>query len=182
MNFYAIKEDREDILSLIFRQKDWQVYDSYSEYGGEIIKYTSAVQVEERISRVAGTSLFVIYSPEFGGELDFRKINLNSDECDGHTFRFQTTGWGLIHLDFGMVRNNRLDDSRISHNSEIRANKWFPHYPEWKNPDLWDWKEIKRASHKVENMIKKLSVGKYGLGYVMPNAEFIDKWPDLTRM
>lgn len=174
MNFYATKEDRANILEFIFSESGWQLYDSYSECGEEIQKYTSIEQVE---SKIAITPLFVIYSPEFEGQLEMTKIELNPKYCKEHTYRYRTDGWGLIHIDFGLIRNNRLDDSRISHNSEKRANTWFPTYPELRSPDLWNWKAIEKASRRIENRIKKISVEKYSLGFVMPNAKTIDKWP-----
>lgn len=177
MNFYATKEDRADILEFVFSESSWQLYDSYSEYGEEIQKYTSIEQVESKIARTIGTSLFVIYSPEFEGKLEMTRIELNPKHCEGHTYRYRTDGWGLIHIHFSSMRNNRLDDSQISHNSEKRANAWFPNYPELRSPDLWNWKAIEKASRKIEYRIKKASVEKYNSGFVMPKAKPIDKWP-----
>ncbi|NDV94667.1 hypothetical protein D0T84_07005 [Dysgonomonas sp. 521] len=170
-NFYAEKEDRKVILDFIFNETNWEIYDLYSQYGEKIEKYTTTEEVEKKIETEKRSAHFNIYSPDFGGEVILKKINLNPNACNGHTFRYSSEGWGLIQLYFGKVWNARLEYSTIMHNSETRARNWYPTCPDMGNPDLWNWKEVSKASRKLSNFIKKASSLKIGSQYVMPQAE-----------
>jgi len=170
-DFYAEKSDRKIILDFIFNETNWEIYDLYSEYGEEITRYTTTESIEKKIEAEKRAAYFNIYSPDFGGEVIFRKINLNPDVCKGHTFRYSTEGWGMIQLYFGMTWNNRFEYSTIKHNTETRANNWYPTYPDMKNPNLWNWKEISKASRKLAYIIKKASHTQIGSIRIMPEAE-----------
>lgn len=170
-NFYAEKEDQRIILDFIFNETNWEIYDLGSGLGESMSKYTSAAEVEERIEREKRAGYFNIYSPDFGGEIIFKKIELDPKACEGHTFRYSSEGWGLIQLYFGKVWNARLEYSTIKHNSKTRAHNWYPTCPDMGDPDLWNWKEVSKASRKLSNFIKKASSIKIGSQYVMPEAE-----------
>ncbi len=170
-NFYAEKNDRKIILDFIFNETNWEIYDLYSSYGEEIVKYPTLEEIEHKIETEKRAGHFNIYSPDFGGEVIFRKVNLDPEYCNGYTFRYSSEGWGLIQLYFGKVWNNKLEYSTIKHNSQVRANNWYSTYPEMANPDLWNWKEINKASRKLAYIIKKASSAKIGSIYVMPGSE-----------
>jgi hypothetical protein len=170
-NFYAEKNDRKIILDFIFNETNWEIYDLGSLFGKKITKYTTTEEVERKIETEKRSAYFNIYSPDFGGEVIFRKVMLDPQYCDGHTFRYATEGWGLIQLYFGKVWNARLEHSTIQHNSETRARNWYTTCPDMCNPDLWNWKEISKASRKLSNFIKKASSLKIGSQHIMPEAE-----------
>ncbi len=180
MKFYAVQEDRAIILDYIFKETDLRIYDGYSAFDQEITMYDSIESIERKIDTEVRMATFVLYSESLGGKLNTRRINLNPNR-KGHKFRYAAEGWGLIHLKFGKVfwnwstQGEHLEYSDINHNSETRAQNWYPTYPELGNPDLWDWKAIGRESRKIENIIKKLSV-KENTGasrlvhFIMPSA------------
>ena len=147
--------------------------------------YESIECIERKIDADIRISQFVLYSDNLGGKLNIRKINLNSNP-EGHKFRYVVEGWGVIFLKLGKIfynrhfQRNQLETSCIGHNSEKRAQNWFPTIPELGNPDLWHWKAINQESRKIENMIKKLFikeniVGTRLVSFIMPSANTLMK-------
>lgn len=179
--FYAEKNDRKFILDFIFNETNWEIYDLYSSYGEEIRRYTTLDEIEKKIEKDKRSAHFNIYSPDFGGEVIFRKITLDPTHCNGHTFRYSTEGWGLIQLYFGKVWNERLEYSTIKHNSETRAINWYPTCPDMGNPDLWNWKEVSKVSRKLSYIIKKASINRAGGRYVMPDADMKTTIEDINE-
>lgn len=181
MRFYAIDDDIKQIFKYIFEETDLEVYESYSVPDMELRKFLSVNEVMEKISQDIGLSLLSLYSPKFGGKFNIKKINLNSEYCNGATLRYMCEGWGFIHLHFGKVRDERLDKSDTSVNSEKRAYGWYSTCPQFGNPALWNWDLVRSATRKLEYRIKKLSVKKYYNDPVLPSAVGLDKWPMIRK-
>ena len=94
-NFFANRADKIRVLSFIFEDTDLQVFDNYSEYGQEICQYRSVDEIAAKFDLENGgqfAATFQMWSPCFGGEVVFRKINLKPRYCNGHTATQQMVG------------------------------------------------------------------------------------------
>lgn len=99
-----------------------------------------------------------------------RRYELNPGALGDATFRFACEGWGLIQLFLRTPRDGQLPVSHTNHNSAARARAWAPTYPELGDPDLWDWRQVARASRRLNRHIQGLAVAKDGSRPVLPAA------------
>lgn len=175
-DFYGVDSDLELILDYVFASDLFRVYESYSPLGQELVEFATLAEVKQRyplgVCIGSAPSVLLMLYPKFaGGCVTTRKISLNPEACDGHTFRYCVEGWGLISLQLGGRGPSGIVHSHTNHNSETRANKWLSTYPEHGSPDSWNWKEISSCSNKLASHIKrKLAVGKFGSRAVLPSA------------
>lgn len=176
-NFFAGKRDKLTILDFIFTQTDLQVYDHYSPYGQEISVYKNTVEIAEKFDLENGGKFsvnFQLWSPRHKGAPLFRKVLLDPKRCNGHTFRYNTIGWGLIQLYFGGVSKNILCQSHIGHFNEKGALNAGLYDIDVDKAAVseWNWNEIQVTSRKLKYHIhNKLSVKKIGSVGVLPAAE-----------
>ena len=144
-NFLATKSDKMNVLNYLFENTDLQVFDSYSEYGQEICQYRSTTEIATKFDLENGGQfavIFQLWSPRFGGEVMFRRIELKPRYCNGHTFRYATGGWGLIQLCLGGCQKNSLHHSNIGHFNERGALGRVDDDKELAEVKRWNWKEI----------------------------------------
>lgn len=123
-DFFADESDKIEILKFIFAETDLQIFDLSSECGQKINKYNSLEEITNKFDLINGDQFactFHLWSSLFDGEVIFNRIDLNPKSCKGHTFRYNTNGWGLILLYFGGLRNNLLRNSHIGHFNKAGA-------------------------------------------------------------
>lgn len=172
-NFLADKADKIQVLNFIFENTDLQIFDSYSKHGQKICQYRNADEIAARFDLESGGQsavTFQMWGPHFGGGVSFRKINLNPQYCNGHTFRYSTDGWGMIQLYLGGCQNNILSYSHIGHFSEKGALGWEDIGTEKGRVNGWNWKEITATSRRLKYQIHKMAVGKTGSVSILPGA------------
>lgn len=177
-NFFANGVDKIQLLDFIFSETDIQVFDLYSEFDKEVSQYGISTEVTEKFDLENGRQssvTFQLWSPRFGGEVGFRRIELNPKSCNGHTCRYRTEGWGLIQLYLGGRNQNRLYHSNIGHFEEKGASKWKEVEKEKGAIDQWNWKEIKSTSGKLRRQVQKMAVEKIGGYGVMRGASELKK-------
>lgn len=178
-NFFADKADKLQILEYIFSETDLQVYDSYSSYGQEICNYKSVEDISTRFDLINGDKFavaFQLWTPRHGEQPIFRKVDLDPNRCDGHTFRYSTDGWGLIQLYFGGLKNNELNQSHIGHFNEAGALKNEASNKFNGKVNLWDWREIQKTSRHLKYQIhNKLAIRKFGSFGVLPGADKLER-------
>jgi hypothetical protein len=176
-NFFATKSDKINLLDFLFKETDLKIFDLASPYGQEISEYKSTKEITSKFDLYNGgqSSLtFQLWTERFGGDILFRKVDLNSKHCNGHTFRYSTDGWGLIQLYFGGVKDNILFYSHIGHFNEKRASKWKDTNDFNGSVDKWNWKEIEQTSRKIKNQIhNKTAVRKIGSYGILPGADIL---------
>ena len=98
-DFFADKDDKIQILNFIFNKTDLQLFDSDSPYGQEIVEYKTTADIVSKFDLKSGgqfATKFQLWTKRFKGDLMFRKVELNPKHCDGHTFRYSTSGWGPV--------------------------------------------------------------------------------------
>jgi hypothetical protein len=165
-DFYADYNDKIAILEFIFNNTDHQVFDLGSAYGKEIKKYGSTDEIVSILNLIDGNKFavtFELWTPRHKGKPLFRKINLDPDKSNGHTFRYSTDGWGMIQLYFGGIKNDTLHLSHLGHFTEKGAMKWEGTNTFNGSVRDWSWKEIETTSKKIKQFIKtNLVVQKIG--------------------
>ncbi len=174
-DFFANKTDKINLLDFIFKETDLKVFDLASPFEQEISEYKSTDEILSKFDLENGgqsSATFQLWAKRFGGDILFRKVDLNPKYCEGHTFRYSTDGWGLIQLYFGEQKDNVLFHSHIGHFNEKGALKWEETNHFNGKVDKWNWKEIEQASRKLKNQIyNKLVIKKIGSYGVLPGAD-----------
>ncbi len=115
---------------------------------------------------------FNLWAERFGGDILFRKIDLDPKRCNGHTFRYSTNGWGLIQLYLGGQKNSILFYSHIGHFNEKGALRHEDTNHINGRVDKWNWKEVSQTSRKLKNHLhNKIATRKIGSYGVLPGAD-----------
>ena len=174
-DFFADQSDKINLLDFLFRETDLKVFDLASPYGQEISEYKSTDEIVSKFDLENGgqsSATFQLWTQRFGGDILFRKVDLNPKHCGGHTFRYSTDGWGLIQLYFGGRKDNVLFHSHIGHFNEKGALKWESSNHFNGRVDKWNWKEVEQTSRKLKNQIhNKIGIRKIGSYGVLPGAD-----------
>lgn len=177
-NFLANHEDKIRIFDFIFESTDLQVFDLSSEYSQEVWRYRNIAEIISRFDLENGGQFAVtllLWSPSFGGKVVFRKINLNPASCEGHTFRYATSGLGLIQLYLGGCQKNSLHHSTIGHFNERGALGRADSDKELTEVKSWNWKVIVSTSGRLRRHIHKIAVRKFDGIDVLPGADILSK-------
>lgn len=177
-NFLATTADKIQALEFIFENTDLQVFDSYSKYSQKICQYKSPHEIESKFDLENGgqyATTLQLWSPRFGEKVSFRKINLNPEDCEGHTFRYATDGWGLIQLHLGGYGKDCLYHSNICHFNKRGALGRADNNKTLFEVKSWNCKEIVSTSGQLKRQIHKLTVGKFDGIDVLPGADALSK-------
>ena len=174
-DFYAVLEDIELILEYVLRESEAAVYESYSSYGQDLIEFRSIEEVKHRyplgLCNGKAPSVLLQLLPKGAGRLVVEKIKLNPEHCEGATFRYCASGWGMIQLYFGGVGPDGIVLSHTNHNSEKRALKWESTYINALGPaSAWNWGKVESTSRRLNTFIRKAAVAKEGSHPVLPAA------------
>jgi hypothetical protein len=180
-DFFACGDDHRIVLEHIFDNLPCRTFELSSRFDSELAEFTSVADVERHFGienwslNEHASLLLTIYPANAGGNLNLRRIALDSTKCDGATFRYSCDGWGLIQLYLESPRQGDLRNSHTNHNSEKRAGKWSHAYPEMGDPADWDWAAVNSYSRKLNRFIRKCGVDKIDSRVVLPCAsEFMD--------
>ena len=150
--------DLERIVQAIFIEGSPEVYEAYSAFDSDIVSFASAAELNSYILRPRsekGSILgFVVHYPDTKGFVEKKKIQLEREKCDGHTYRYSMNGWGLIQFQVNLQKAPQVS-CRFAVNTEKRANSWYATYPELKSPATWDWKAVERHARRLTRELKK---------------------------
>lgn len=128
---------------------------TYSEFDEKLKQNLDLRYAVDEILNEKHSTQLGIYLDSMKGYLKQRKINLNKNECNGHEYRYNLSGWGLIIMNITVKETYFEIDCNV--NSEKRAWKWFDTYPDLKSPNLWDWKIVSKTYNSVNRILKKYS-------------------------
>jgi hypothetical protein len=176
IDFYAAGADFFPVLSYVFKQSACRVFESYSPAGEEIAEFKSIDDLSARypmgICRGSGPSVLLqLIPPSASVQFSIRRISLQPELCEGHTFRYAVEGWGLINLHLGGIGPQGLVNSHSNHNTEARARKWLETHRELGPIELCNWREITTISSALNRFIRiKLATYKLGSRPVLPEA------------
>lgn len=147
----------DDIVISIF-QENAIAYEDYSTFDSDLKKYENAELVLEAIEQAIQTNThsvnFAVYYPDAQGYFIKEKRKLNPEKCNGATFRYIASGWGLVHLQIDL-RAKPIAIVRVAVNSEKRAQASASTYPEFKDPSEWDWKYIESQARRIIRVLRK---------------------------
>jgi hypothetical protein len=178
-NFFSDKTDKIRLLQFVFDETDLQIFDSSSAYGATICEYKNAKDIADKFDLEMGGQFAVtltLWSPRFSEKVLFERVNLDPKHCEGQTWRYTTTGLGLIQLYLGGIEKNTLNYSHIGHQSEKRAALWHDTVSQGDRASKWDWKEIAGTSRKLRSVIhNKWAVDKIGSLGIMSGAKELEK-------
>jgi hypothetical protein len=133
------------------------VYESDSEFNSNLKKYESKELLSNAIDQAIQTNLpfinFSIYYPAAKGYVFEEKVKLNPEVCNGATYRYSASGWGLIQLQIDL-RDKPMIEVRVTVNTQKRAETWSANYPKFKLPSLWDWKFVEKQTRRIIKTLK----------------------------
>src|SRR5438876_9942810 len=152
------EEQLHEIVAAIFDQRPVTVKQACSDLDCPLKEFTDVNKLIDDLRHQPGQrsvfSNYAIYYPEAKGYTFEKRITLKPESCDGHTFRFSQEGWGLIQFQCSF-RDYPTIECRIAVNSEARAGNWYSTYPDFRNPDLWDWGVIKKKAGRLIRLLRK---------------------------
>ena len=124
----------------------------------DLIEYENAdsllLAIEQAIHNNAHSMNFAIYYPDAKGHFFKDKKTLNPAKCNGASFRYVASGWGLVHLQLDL-RNQPLVTVRVTVNSEKRATSWAATHPENQDPAEWNWKFVETQARRIIRVLRK---------------------------
>jgi len=160
LDFFAIRPDLEQLFAFLFAETDFQVFESYSALGQPIRRFASfedlcaGFDVGHDKHGNGLAVLLQLWSPSVMSEHQIRRIKLDPEKCDGFTFRFSITGFGLVQLYLGGIHNRIITKSHYGHFSERGAASRG-------DVSSVDWNALRKMSGRVQRHIgRKLSVAK----------------------
>ena len=168
--FFAAGSDQRAIVEFVLSSTNARVFESDSRFGQELREFRSVAELaaafpigEDQYGNGHAIDL-QLWSPSVMQNLEINRISLAPDKCNGHTFRFEIDGGGLIQLYFGGVHDKVVTQSHFGHNSEIRARKFGVH-------SSVNWEALKTLSNKIQYHIRKrLAIAKVPRCPVLPEA------------
>jgi hypothetical protein len=173
-DFLATKSDIEAVLGYVFASCEFTVYEAYSEPEAELRTFGNAAELAKLypLGLCQGTAPSVLLHlvAKNSGAVTVERFALEPIKCNGKTYRYRSSGWGLIQLHLGGIGPKGLVPSHTNHNSQARALKWAPTYPELPSPSTWNWQAVQAASSKLNRFIRKQAVSKEGNRLVLPEA------------
>jgi hypothetical protein len=133
-------------------------YEDYSKFDTELKKYVCEEAlldaINEAVKSESHSANFALYYPEAKGYFFEEKKAVNPVKCNGATYRYVASGWGLVHLQIDL-RKKPFSEVRVAVNTAKRAETWFPTCPEFNEPSLWDWKYIEKQARRIIGTLKQ---------------------------
>jgi hypothetical protein len=170
LDFFATEADLRAVLDFLFSSTDVRVFESYSEPDAELREFSSTDELAATFP--LGTDpngngyaiLLQLWSPAVMRDLSIRRFKLDPAHCNGHTFRHNIEGGGLMQLYFGGVCDRVVTKSHFGHQSQVRAKAW-------EVDDGVNWEALKTLSNRIQYHVRKrLAAGKAGSMPVLPAA------------
>ena len=177
VEYYAVQADSAKLLEFVLGETDCRLYEAYSVAGERLREFASvgealaAYPLDHAQGRVPAAQ-FVLWSPSTGPEPTRRRIDLRPGAVEGASHRFVLEAWGLIQLLAGGLRDQRIEPSRLAHNSEARARAWEATSADRFGPvEAWDWRALGRLSGRLTYHVRhRLASGKHGSRPLLPGA------------
>ncbi len=159
VDFYALKEDMQELVHFLFEETDVRIFESYSQFDSELREFNSfdelasAFSLGEDRNGQGGAVLLELWSPKVMPQVDFQRIALT---LPGHTFRYQISGVGLIQLYLGGRHQDTITDSHYGHWNEAGARQRGTG-----DPDTVDWHALLQLSGRIQRHLRnRLAAGK----------------------
>lgn len=178
-NFFAGLEDKKQVLDFVFNDLNLKVYDLYSDFGQELNEYKNTDEILNKFQLETEThpEIFLnLWSPDFGGNMESKRITLDPRSCKGHTFRFSSEGWGLVQLYLGGITSDYLKSCHLGHNSQKRALAWENTIKRTSSVEDWNWKNIEQVAKKLKYHIhNRLALRKEQAYGILAGADALER-------
>ncbi|MDO8051261.1 hypothetical protein O3301_22590 [Janthinobacterium sp. SUN211] len=142
----------------IFAKPGAAVAQAYSQMERETLYFHSPAELCAYAARLeaegAGEVLLAVHYPDMAGHFAPRRIALDPAKCGGLTYRYVCEGWGVIRVYLRLSSGKGLA-SHVSANSQKRAEKWQPLYPDFGQTDAWDWAAVGRHERRLIRVLKQ---------------------------
>jgi hypothetical protein len=165
-DFYAAGDDFSALLDFIFAQPGWLLGERYSVPDQPLRRFHSTSEVLEAYDLSNSHALLFLYTPELGGSITERRIELRPGSMGAAKGRWEAQGWGLIDFQLEEERDGHIALSHTNHNSEARARRWEP----GGDINSWNWAEVTRTSRRLNHYIRRISVSRSGSRVILPEA------------
>lgn len=160
LDFFAAEADQKSLLEYLFSSADVRIFESYSEFDQALREFHSLDELASVFPigtdhRGNGYAVSLqLWSPSIMNKLTITRFSVKPECCEGHTFRHQIDGGGLMQLHLGGVHGRVLTGSHFGHQSQARARKW--------GVDRGvDWDALKTVSGRIQYHIRgRLAVAK----------------------
>jgi hypothetical protein len=172
LKFFGIRDDLEDVFEFIYRNTDFHVFESYSQYDKELQEYKNTKEIMNlsdigRDNKGNGAAyLFSLWSPSVMSKPNIKRIEL---KVPRHSFRYSVEGCGLFWMQIGGIYHNIITPSSITFFTEKGAYAKCSAKP---GPDDVNWKTNKELSGKLryhtQRRLKEKAIK--GGGVVMKKA------------
>lgn len=148
----------ESLATAIFDRPNPWVAEAFSAYDQDPLVFSSTDELSRYFKEILATPkghafVFVLY-PDMNGRAAREVIRLTPGSVPGHTKRYTWQGWGLIAVQLYRDGNIR---SRITANSQARAEKWASTYPEWEQPGTWNWRLVGSHARRLRRVLSKIA-------------------------
>jgi hypothetical protein len=154
------KQRLPELLNAIFATERPEVFGAYSDYDQELETFSSPEGLEKRIAGGLrdGKKFFhyAIWYPSTGGRIEKVRIDLKSEACQGHTFRYSVGGWGIFQLQLDF-KQDPVIQCRIAVNSRKRAVEWESVYHEWLAVESWSWPTVEKHERRLIRKLRSLA-------------------------
>lgn len=140
------------------------------------MQYFSTSEILEKFDLENGGDYavcFSLWNPLDGTKNIIKKVDLNPEKCNGHTFRYCTQGWGVQQLYLGGIQEEYLNSSRFLGFNEKGALAKDSYYCFTDSvAHKLDWKLIRSDQRKLKNYIEKKigSINKNNKGVILHHA------------
>jgi hypothetical protein len=165
-DFYAVPDDWLQIVRFIFTNDGWILYELSSMFDCEVRSFRSVDDVKALLRSDEESYHFDLYSPEMGGSVQFRRIELNPGAVPGKTFRYATEGAGLIQFYVSQPRDGKLRPCHTNHFSMRGAEK-----SDLGSVSDWNWRHITSMSNRLNRYIRSEAVAKRGSRPILAGAQ-----------
>ena len=147
--------------------------ESYSVPGKGLRRFKTLQEVLEVFDGASCLSVeLMLYSPSMRGRYRISRIDLKTKVFAATPWRETIEGWGLIQLSLRGVREGALPPSHTNHNTEARALKWAPTYPDSPPVAEWDFTEVTKVSRRINTHIRDtLAVARTGSRLILAGAQ-----------
>ncbi len=170
LSFYAGASDIAPIVEYLLLEAKCTVYEAHSAPDTALRVFVTTASVVAAFGDGSRGMELAVYARTMKGAPLIERFELSPNAALGK-WRESISGWGLIQLQFGGIRDGKLAASDTNHNSEARARAWESTSPELGPVEAWDFHEVARISRRLNRYIARLACRKEGPRVVLPGAQ-----------
>jgi hypothetical protein len=165
LDFYAVKEDLEELIEFLFSETDIVIFELSSQFECEARRFQSLSELEKvfRLGEYRAGYL-QLWSPSVMKQPVIRRVNVT--QVPGHSYRYAVEGAGLIQLYVNGIKDGVIHHTHYGHWNEAGARERSMH-----PADSCDWVALRKLSGRIQRHIRgKLASAKLFARPILRNA------------